>query len=156
MERLQEIRRLFTHDGWANRETLGALRSAGRPPERALAILSHILGAERLWLDRVLERKPAVAVWPDLTLERCRGEIDGLERSWDNLLDDLSPDDLEREIVYVNTKGERWSSSVRDVLSHVVLHSAHHRGQIASGLRAAGLEPPYTDFIHAVRQGFIE
>jgi uncharacterized damage-inducible protein DinB len=38
----------------------------------------------------------------------------------------------------------------------VLFHSAYHRGQIASQMRAAGFTPAYTDFIHAVREGFIE
>jgi len=44
---------------------------------------------------------------------------------------------------------------VGDILTHVLLHSAYHRGQIAVDLRAAGLTPAYTDYIHAVRQGKI-
>jgi uncharacterized damage-inducible protein DinB len=35
------------------------------------------------------------------------------------------------------------------------IHGAHHRGQIIAELRAAGAEPPYTDYIHSVRQGFL-
>jgi uncharacterized damage-inducible protein DinB len=38
-------------------------------------------------------------------------------------------------------------------LIHVLFHSAYHRGQIALQMRASGLTPAYTDFIHAVRQG---
>jgi uncharacterized damage-inducible protein DinB len=37
----------------------------------------------------------------------------------------------------------------------VLLHSAYHRGQIASFMRASGDTPAYTDFILAVRQGLI-
>jgi len=44
---------------------------------------------------------------------------------------------------------------VEDILTHVTIHSAYHRGQIASDLRAAGQAPAYTDFIHAVRLGLI-
>ena len=40
--------------------------------------------------------------------------------------------------------------------THVVIHSAYHRGQIASDVRASGGVPAYTDYIHAVRQGLIE
>ena len=58
-------------------------------------------------------------------------------------------------IAYTNTKGERYSSRIVDVLTHVIMHSAYHRGQIASDIRADGGEPAYTDFIHAVRQRFI-
>jgi len=42
------------------------------------------------------------------------------------------------------------------VLTHVVLHSAYHRGQIATQMRAGGEAPAHTDFIHAVRRGLIE
>ena len=156
MERLDELRRLFAYDDWANRETLSSLRGAGSVPQRSLGLLAHILGAESLWLDRLRGSKARLAVWPELSLERCRSEIAELEKAREDFLDDLAPADLEREVAYVNSKGESWSSQVGDVLTHVVLHSAYHRGQIASELRAAGREPPYTDFIHAVRQGFVE
>ena len=37
-------------------------------------------------------------------------------------------------------------------------HFRHHPGVdlIATQMRASGMEPAYTDFIHAVRQGFVE
>jgi uncharacterized damage-inducible protein DinB len=35
------------------------------------------------------------------------------------------------------------------------MHSAYHRGQIASHMREQGQAPAYTDFIHAVRQGHV-
>jgi uncharacterized damage-inducible protein DinB len=60
-----------------------------------------------------------------------------------------------RPVGYRNSKGEPWTSTVGDILTHVVTHSAYHRGQVASELRAAGFIPAYTDFIHAVRQGFL-
>ena len=61
-----------------------------------------------------------------------------------------------RMVEYRNSKGEAWSNRVEDILTHVLMHSAYHRGQIALEMRAAGTEPAYTDFIHAVRQGFLE
>ncbi len=63
---------------------------------------------------------------------------------------------MSRQISYVNSKGESWSSQVDDVLLHVITHSAYHRGQIASDMRAAGLTPTYTDFIHAIRQEIVK
>jgi uncharacterized damage-inducible protein DinB len=62
---------------------------------------------------------------------------------------------ISRRVAYTNSKGEEWTSGVEDILTHVTIHSAYHRGQIASDLRAAGHTPAYTDFIHAVRQGFV-
>ena len=64
--------------------------------------------------------------------------------------------DLIRMVEYRNSKGEAWSNRVEDILTHVLMHSAYHRGQIALEMRASGAQPAYTDFIHAVRQGFLE
>jgi uncharacterized damage-inducible protein DinB len=63
---------------------------------------------------------------------------------------------LNDQVEYRNSKGQAWSSRVEDVLTHVLFHSAYHRGQIALQMRASGMEPAYTDFIHAVRQGFVD
>jgi uncharacterized damage-inducible protein DinB len=144
---------LIRYDEWANRETLASMQAAREAPTKAVKVFAHVLGAERLWLDRLKGARPSIAVWPELSPDRCRTESAELEQRWQDYLDDLSPEDFEREIAYVNSKGERWSSSVGDVLNHVLLHSAYHRGQIASELRAAGAEPAYTDFIHAARTG---
>jgi uncharacterized damage-inducible protein DinB len=154
MERIDRMKRLFEYDDWANREALAALSTGVVPP--ALAVLAHVLGAERLWLDRLHGRMSAHAVWPDLLPEHCLDEIVSLESAWEDWLDDLDAEDLERPVAYVNSKGERWTSATADVLNHVLLHSAYHRGQIAMLLRQVGHEPPYTDFIHCVRQGFVE
>ena len=67
----------------------------------------------------------------------------------------LTPADLVRTIAYVNSKGQRWDSPIEDVLVHVLMHGAYHRGQIASALREAGVTPPYTDYIHAARTGLL-
>jgi len=76
--------------------------------------------------------------------------------SWKKYLTELPAADLEKEIAYRNSKGESWSSRVEDILTHVLLHSAYHRGQAALEMRASGLQPAYTDFIHGVRQGLIK
>jgi uncharacterized damage-inducible protein DinB len=96
-----------------------------------------------------------MAVWPALTLEECAKEAAALAAAWRERAAGLSEESLLRRVSYVNSKGEAWENTELDVLMHSVLHSAHHRGQIASNLRAAGFEPPYTDFIEAVRRGFV-
>ena len=75
---------------------------------------------------------------------------------WREFLDRLPPDGFDDKIEYRSSEGEAWSSRVEDVLTHVLTHSAYHRGQAALEMRAAGLEPAYTDFIHAVRKGFVD
>jgi len=97
----------------------------------------------------------AVAVWPQMTLAQAEAQLTELAQLWQSYLDGLTPAQLSQTITYRNSKGEPWESRIEDVLMHVVMHSAYHRGQIASELRAAGQTPAYTDFIHPVRQGLI-
>lgn len=150
-----DLVRLFAYEAWANLETLASLRAAGTPPPRALKVMAHVVAAQRLWLGRLKQEAARVAVWPELTLEQCDAQLAELSRAWQDYLGGLGAARLAESIPYTNTKGERWTSTVQDILLHVVLHSSYHRGQIASDVRAAGQEPAYTDFIHSVRQGFV-
>ena len=113
--------------------------------------MAHILAAGRVWLERLQQVPQSVPVWPQSDLGRCGAEAKQLESQWLEYLNSVA--DLSQRVSYKNTKGEAWSSSIGDILTHVLMHSAYHRGQIASHMREQGHSPAYTDFIHAVRQG---
>jgi uncharacterized damage-inducible protein DinB len=154
MNMREHLGRLFAYDDWANREVLTQLKKTGAPPARPVRLMAHIFAAERLWLERLQSQEQSLPVWPDFGLEQCERQATELPRLWkDYLADDGN---LARPVAYQNSKGESWTSRPEDVLLHVVMHSAYHRGQIATDMRAAGCTPAYTDFIHAVRQGFVE
>lgn len=150
------LRRLLAYDDWANRETAAALRAAGDPASRPLALLAHVAAAERLWLDRLRGSPQTMPVWPTLTLAECELELAELPARWREYLAELGPDDLDRQVAYTNTKGEAWENTVLDIVTHVVLHSAYHRGQIGTALRASGAEPAQTDYIVGARRRYIE
>ena len=152
---LQRLRRLFEHDGWANAAVLASLRE-GPAPDKAERWMAHIVASERLWLARLRQEPSSLPVWPALELDACETEVVELQGEWTRCLDALGEEDLEDGVAYRNSRGEFWTSTVADILGHVVLHSAYHRGQIAAAVREAGGTPAYTDFIHAVRSGLIE
>jgi uncharacterized damage-inducible protein DinB len=153
---LAYLRRLFAYDDWANREVLAALRSSANPPARSLKLIAHVLSAERLWLARINQENPSLPVWPELTLTECETEAGKLKSSWAFYLKGCEAAGISAQIKYVNSKGESWTSQIDDILLHVITHSAYHRGQIASDMRAAGVTPAYTDFIHGVRQELVK
>ena len=155
MDSVQQLERLYAYDEWANREVLANLQAAPAPNPRALKLLNHVVGAELLWLARLENRPSPVAVWPDFTLAECAEHVRKLPRMWQDYFADLAPEDLTTSISYVNSKGEPFKSEVGDVLTHVTLHSAYHRGQIAADVRASGRDPAYTDFIHCTRNGLL-
>ena len=142
--------RLFDYDAWANREEVQHLRSLAKPPEKAIKILAHIIGTQWLFLGRLRRDPKPATVWPELTLDQIAADIEKLAAAW--------PAEFERTdiVEYVNSKGEKWSSRADDILMHVILHGAYHRGQIATIVRGSGETPAYTDYIHCVRQGFID
>jgi uncharacterized damage-inducible protein DinB len=152
---IAHIRRLFVYDDWANWEVLGSIRVAGSPG-RPLKLMNHILSAERLWLERMRGLGQTFPVWPDFTLQQCEERAAEFPLLWKEFLSPANEPDLSVPVTYKNTKGESFTSQKEDVLLHVITHSAYHRGQIAADMRAAGFTPAYTDFIHAVRQGFVE
>jgi len=153
---LEHHRRLFAYDEWANQEVLRSLQASADPPRRSLQLMAHILSAERLWLERLQEIPQTYPVWPDFQLSQCEREAAALPQLWRNYLAGLSSAKLSQAVHYKNSKGESWTNSVEDILTHVVMHSAYHRGQIAAEMRATGDVPAYTDFIHGVRQGLLE
>ncbi len=146
---------LFDYDAWANREAVRSLDAAVNPPSRALAVMAHIIGAEWLWWTRLHRSAPRLAVWPALTIAQCGAEVSELGPQWREYVARRGAAENTEAVPYVNSRGESFSSSVGDILFHVITHSAYHRGQIAMALRASGHEPAYTDFIHARRQGLI-
>ena len=148
----EQLKRWLRYNVWANRESLKSLNDSA--PEPALKRMAHIVAAEALWLDRV-EGKASGAVWPKLQVSEIADLITSNDQRWQSAMKSGGAWQ-DRKIGYKNSKGEPWNSSVADIIQHVVLHAAHHRGQIASDLRAAGHEPAYTDFIHAARKGFID
>jgi uncharacterized damage-inducible protein DinB len=152
MELLDYLHKLFAYDDWANREALASLRAAGTPPARSLKLMAHIVAAGWLWMARLGQEERRIVVWPELSVAECGAHIAELRPAWQRYLAGLSATRLGETIAYVNSKGERWTNTVGDILMHVVMHSTYHRAQIASDLRAHGHTPAYTDFIEGVRR----
>jgi uncharacterized damage-inducible protein DinB len=156
MDAVRNFERLFAYDAWANREILKALQAARPMPAKSLRWLSHVAAAEKLWLSRLDGGDPAVVVWPEITIEECQREVENMAAAWPRYLSGKDEAALSHSITYKNSKGEPWSSRIDDVMMHVTMHSTYHRGQIAADMRAAGFTPAYTDYIHAIRQGFVK
>jgi uncharacterized damage-inducible protein DinB len=156
MNVIERLNRELAYNAWANREVLRSLLAARPVPERAAAVMAHVIGAEWLWLRRLGHPSPPMEVWPALRLTECEGQLRELSQAWQAYLCGLTPESLGQQIRYRNSKGEDWANTVADVLTHVVLHSSYHRGQIASLLGRAGEAAAYSDYIECVRRGYLE
>lgn len=148
---MEQLRKLVDHLAWADARVLEGLRTSPGSNPQAMELYSHVLGAEHVWLARVNERPASVAVWPMLTLEGCARlsaeNVEALRR----LVDAAGPETLARAVRYTNSAGREYDSRIEDILLHVALHGAYHRGQVALIVRMAGGEPSPTDYIGFVR-----
>lgn len=148
---ISDVRHLLRYNHWANSQILEELMTRGQPPKRAVIWFAHILAAEHLWLDRMTDAPLNHVVWPDWEVYECDEHFHELENRWREFIENLSEADLDREVKYVNTQGDAFSNTVREILTHLVLHAPHHRGQINAEFRAEGFTPPWVDYIQAVR-----
>jgi uncharacterized damage-inducible protein DinB len=148
---IDHLTKLLDHLEWADARVLQGLRDSSSPDPRALELYAHILGAEHAWLSRIHERPARVAIWPTLSLDECAGLSAESIAGFRALLADLAPAELAREVPYRNSAGQAFRNTIEDILVHVALHGAYHRGQVALVVRGAGGEPVPTDYIAFVR-----
>lgn len=152
---LDFLRQQFKYDSWANREELRVLSSLPTPPDQATRLLTHIIAAQWLWFDRIQKNPQRTAVWPETDLAGCAAQLKDLEAAWQSYLASLSEADLSKPCSYTNSNGEPWTSSVLEILNQLILHAAHHRGQISLLIRDTGSVPGAVDYIFAVRKGLL-
>src|SRR5437763_1379078 len=145
--------RLYKYVNWANRRVLDVLRRQAEDNERARQWLCHILAAEQVWITRLRgEDSSSVPIRPDLSLAKCTELLAQNADTYQQFLHGLSEADFDQTISYKNTKGVSFSTSIRDILTHVANHGTYHRGHIATLMRAVGQEPINTDFITFTRE----
>ena len=118
-------------------------------PKKSLQLINHTLNAQEIWNYRVLQKPVNTKVWDIRPLDKLK-DINNYNLETSILIIDNY--DFEKVIDYINSKGERFSNTVRDILFHVINHSTYHRGQIATDCKLNGMIPLVTDYIFYRRE----
>jgi uncharacterized damage-inducible protein DinB len=135
---------IFTYHHHFNQKLVEEFRMhLANLPDRSFPLFCHMLNAHQIWNARILKEQE-FGVQQHHTLEQC-ALID--ETNFTTTLKILETVDLESVAAYKNSRGQSFSNSVRDILFHVANHTTHHRGQIISDFRQAGIPPLVTDYI---------
>ncbi len=147
---LHLLRVLYRHMAWANTRVIDGLRGSPGLDAHALEQFAHVLGAESVWLSRILGQPARVAVWPSLSIEECAVLAEENQRGYEGVLraDETA---LEREVTYTNSAGQTFTNRVLDILLHVAMHGSYHRGMTSILTRRSGGVATPTDFIAFVR-----
>jgi uncharacterized damage-inducible protein DinB len=155
---MESLLELMAYDAWANAQVLDAAARLSRDEREARPLsgfpsihqtLVHLLWAEELWLRRWQGESSAPALDPAQYpgLEAVREHLDRVREEQGRFLGALDPAAPGRRVAYRNFKGERWEYTLSQMVQHLVVHSAHHRGQVAALLRHLGRTPPHTDYL---------
>lgn len=161
---MQNYRMLAAYNAWANRLLYAAVtelsedelhRDTGAFFGSVFATLSHILVADRVWLNRftgagpkpkTLDEKP-YATFPELKAARTQEDARIID-----YIDSLDPDQLEASLSYTPvTSPELVSHKLWPALTHFFNHQTHHRGQVHAGLTGMGKPSLSLDLIYFVR-----
>lgn len=147
---LDYFKKLFAFDDWATSRSLTFLREY--PNAKALAALSHVLLAQKIWLLRLNDQDSStVPTYEERSVDDCSKMAAELHAEYLQFLNGIQESDLDRLITYKNTKGIQFQTTIRDILMHVAFHSGYHRGQVASFVRGDNGEPLNTDYITFTR-----
>lgn len=154
MSTIEQLASMLVHLEWANTRVLQALTSQPELAIRsdALRLFTHVLGSERVWYARIQGDPELNPPWPGHTLADLESELAHNVADLNETLSGLVDSDLDREIVYRTTAGVEHRCRLGDILTHVALHGAYHRGQIALVLRQGAGEPVSTDYIKMIRE----
>jgi uncharacterized damage-inducible protein DinB len=151
METVEHLRGLFAYNDWANRRVIVSLKE--NKSTKAALILSHLLITEKEYFERLYGKdSTGYNFWPELSIEEC-GELarENHER-YEKLLRRFDDEGLDLYIRYKTSQGVEHENNFRELLTHVLIHSATHRGNIVVKLREEGFEPPVTDYIIYLRE----
>ncbi len=139
------FKELFEYSNHYNQKLIALFEAnQGKVPEKSVKLFNHILNAHQIWNCRIELIQAPCKVW-EIRPAAEHKQLD--ETNYKNSVRILDNFDLAKVIEYTNSSGQAYSNTIKDILFHVSNHSTYHRGQIASDLKQAGIEPLITDYI---------
>jgi uncharacterized damage-inducible protein DinB len=151
MNTIEHLRALFSYNDWANRRTVASLKRDSC--DAARKILAHLLITEKEYFERLYGKdSTGFNFWQDLLIEECGALARETAEIYDRLLKRFDEEGLDLRAKYKTSEGVEHENTFRELLSHVIVHSATHRGNIVAKMREAKLEPPKIDYIIYLRE----
>ena len=174
MNLLEHTRLMADYNRWMNQRVYAA---AARLPADAvtqdrgaffgsiLGTLNHLMVADRIWLRRFAEHPARFAALEPLrgqpaptdlralqhdtlpALRAAREELDALIVDW---VAQTSEADLDRVLIYANTRGVVSHRRFGLLLLHFFNHQTHHRGQVTTLLTQTGEDVGGTDLLELI------
>ncbi len=112
--------------------------------KHVLGTLVHTFAGDRVWYLRVTGNVPGRFIDPekDMHLRVLQEDWPKLLDRWREWADALNDEAVGTMLAFVDLKGNHYEQPIWQVVTHVVNHGTHHRGQVVGMLRAMGHTPP--------------
>lgn len=141
----------FIFNDWANWRLISFLSE--QKSEKSQRILAHILITEKEYFERFYGKdSTGFNFWQSLSIEECGRLAQENFENYRNLLRNFDNEGLEHSVEYKTSEGIACQSKFRELLTQVLFHSAHHRGNIMLKIREEGFQPPAIDYIIYLRE----
>ena len=151
MNTIEHLRELFVYNDWANRKIIASLEK--NTSEKVLSILAHLLLTEKEYFDRLYDKdSTGFDFWQNLNLKDCEKLANEIFEKYKRFLESSIEADLNSTANYKTSEGVFYANTLRELLTHVLLHSSIHRGNIIFKLREEGYVPPKIDYIIYLRE----
>ena len=146
------FKRLFKYNDWANQRIYICIEENHITDEKIISHLSHMISVEHIWLLRIrgLPTSP-FPVWKNYSISELDTMIMESKDNWEKYLEEHKMDTFEEMIFYTDSEGKKWENTINQIITHVINHSTHHRGEIVRLLRERGIEVPQTDYLFYMR-----
>lgn len=138
----------FDYELWANKMILDALRKINDTDERSLLLFSHILSAHSMWMSRIKAEEFTTTLFQERNLDEIEILMHKNAKEWNAYLQNITEPELNRVIHFIYPPdGSKRKMNISDALTHLISHSAYHRGQIVARMKGK-IEPmPHSTYI---------
>ncbi|MGX1785692.1 DinB family protein [Bosea sp. NPDC055332] len=145
------LQTLYGYQAWANRDLLDKLalldgKAQAAEREIALRLVSHhhvvarIFAAHLTGADHGYTSDNTVETPP---LDELRAAVAATDRWYQDYARTVTPEALSEAITFSFTDGDKGCMTRQEMLLHVALHSAVHRGEVCRILWQLAITPPW-------------
>lgn len=154
MSTLSLLRTLFSYRAWANAEFLEKMEGFdpelhARDRRDALRLINHNHVVDRIFAAHLLgvahefvEDNPVDVP----SLEDLRAAVAASDAWYMNYLDTVTPEQLSESVPFVFTDGDTGCMSRGEMLTHLVIHSGYHRGEVGRIMSRLSISMPWDTF----------
>ncbi len=145
------LRHLFEYNDWANRRMIVSLKE--NVSQRGLEVMAHSLITEKEYFERLYGKdSTGFDFWPKMSIQECSTLAKDNAARYEKLLKRFDDEAIGLYVKYKTSEGIPCENTFRELLSHVLIHSSTHRGNIMLKLREEGFQPPTIDYIIYLRE----